>query len=119
MLFDQRDPLFRLSLWYIIPSAVLITGFFVFVVGKGVRSQLVPAKPGMQTMLGKEANALTQIDSESGKVFYEGAYWNKEARRQLVRERPSASSHRWLHYGRTEILRNNSMIEDVTKLLAS
>jgi membrane-bound serine protease (ClpP class) len=76
MLFDQRDPLFRLSLWYIIPSAVLITGFFVFVVGKGVRSQLVPAKTGMQTMLGKEVNALTQIDSASGKVFYEGAYWN-------------------------------------------
>jgi len=76
MLFDQRDPLFRLSLWYIIPSAVLITGFFVFVVGKGVRSQLVPAKTGIQTMLGKEVNALTQIDSESGKVFFEGAYWN-------------------------------------------
>ncbi|HEY2122955.1 MAG TPA: nodulation protein NfeD, partial [Chthoniobacterales bacterium] len=76
MLFDQRDPLFRLSLWYIIPSAVLITGFFVFVVGKGVRSQLVPAKTGIQTMLGKEVNALTQIDSESGKVFCEGAYWN-------------------------------------------
>jgi membrane-bound serine protease (ClpP class) len=76
MLFDQRDPLFRLSLWYIIPSVVLIAGFFAFVVGKGLRSQLAPAKSGKETMLGKEVSALTPIDSESGKVFFEGAYWN-------------------------------------------
>ncbi len=76
MLFDQRDPLFRLSMWYIIPSAVCVAGFFLFVIGKGVRSQRLPAKTGKETMLGKEVNALTPIDSESGRVFFEGAYWN-------------------------------------------
>jgi membrane-bound serine protease (ClpP class) len=76
MLFDERDPLFRLSLWYIIPSAIAIAGFFLFVVGKGVSSQRLPAKSGKETMLGKEVSAATQIDSESGKVFFEGAYWN-------------------------------------------
>jgi membrane-bound serine protease (ClpP class) len=76
MLFDQRDPLFRLSLWYIIPSAALIAGFFLFIIGKGIKSQQLPAKSGKQTMLGKEMNALTPIDSENGKVFFEGAYWN-------------------------------------------
>jgi membrane-bound serine protease (ClpP class) len=76
MLFDARDPLFRLSLWYIIPSAIVIAGFFLFVVGKGVSSQRLPPKTGKETMLGKEVSATTQIDSESGKVFFEGAYWN-------------------------------------------
>jgi membrane-bound serine protease (ClpP class) len=76
MLFDERDPLFRLSLWYIIPSVIAIAGFFLFVVGKGLSSQRLPAKTGKETMLGKEVSAATQIDSEGGKVFFEGAYWN-------------------------------------------
>src|SRR5260221_351774 len=39
MLFDPRDPVFRLSLQYIIPGVALTVAFFVLVVGKGVRAQ--------------------------------------------------------------------------------
>src|SRR5205807_7735244 len=35
MLFRTGDPLFRLSLSYIIPATVVTAAFFVFVVGKG------------------------------------------------------------------------------------
>jgi membrane-bound serine protease (ClpP class) len=76
MLFDRRDPLFRLSLWYILPSAGLLVLFFLFVVGKSVQSQRLPVKSGRETLLGKEVSALTQINANEGKVFVEGAYWN-------------------------------------------
>jgi membrane-bound serine protease (ClpP class) len=76
MLFDQRDPLFRLSLWYILPSAGLLAAFFLLVVGKSVQSQRLPVKSGKETLLGKEVNALTQINTNEGKVFVDGAYWN-------------------------------------------
>jgi membrane-bound serine protease (ClpP class) len=76
MLFDQRDPLFRLSLWYILPSAGLLAAFFLFVVGKSVQSQRLPVKSGRETLFGKEVSALTQINTNEGKVFVEGAYWN-------------------------------------------
>ena len=76
MLFDRRDPLFRLSLGYILPAVIVTAAFFVFVVAKGVRAQNLPVKVGREIMLGKVANALTPIDKNGGKVFVEGEYWN-------------------------------------------
>jgi membrane-bound serine protease (ClpP class) len=76
MLFDRDDPLFRLSLAYIIPATIVTALFFVFVVAKGLRAQFLPIKAGKETMLGKTVAASTQIDSTGGKVFVEGEYWN-------------------------------------------
>jgi membrane-bound serine protease (ClpP class) len=75
MLFDRRDPLFRLSLAYIIPSVILTSGFFLFIVGKGLRAQRLPVKVGRETMLGKVVSALTPIDANGGRVFIEGENW--------------------------------------------
>jgi membrane-bound serine protease (ClpP class) len=76
MLFDQRDPLFRLSLKFIIPGVVLTSAFFILVVGQGLRAQRLPVKVGKEVMIGKTVNALTPIDSAGGKIFLDGAYWN-------------------------------------------
>jgi membrane-bound serine protease (ClpP class) len=76
MLFDPRDPVFRLSLQYIIPGVALTVAFFVLVVGKGVRAQRLPVKVGRETMIGKTGSALTAIDASSGKILFEGEYWN-------------------------------------------
>lgn len=76
MLFNRADPLFRLSLSYIIPATLVTAAFFVFVIGKGLRAQLLPVKAGAETMVGKTVTALTPIDSIGGKIFIEGEYWN-------------------------------------------
>jgi membrane-bound serine protease (ClpP class) len=76
MLFNRADPLFRLSLNYIIPATLVTAAFFVFVIGKGLRAQLLPVKAGAETMLGKTVTTLTPIDSRNGKIFVEGEYWN-------------------------------------------
>ena len=75
MLFNRSDPLFRLSLAYIIPGVIVTAAFFAFVVGKGVRAQRLPVKVGKETMLGKIGNALTPIDASGGKIFVAGEYW--------------------------------------------
>jgi membrane-bound serine protease (ClpP class) len=76
MLFDPRDPVFRLSLKYIIPGVALTAAFFIFVVGKGVRAQRLPVKVGQEAMIGKTGSALTDIDEAGGKILFEGEYWN-------------------------------------------
>jgi membrane-bound serine protease (ClpP class) len=76
MLFDRGDPLFRLSLAYIIPATVITAAFFAFVIGKGLRAQALPVKAGSETMVGKTVKLLTAIDPRGGKVFVEGEYWN-------------------------------------------
>ena len=75
MLFDRRDPLFRLSLTYIIPSVILTSAFFLLIVGKGIQAQRLPVKVGKETMLGKFVQAITPIDASGGRVFVEGEYW--------------------------------------------
>jgi membrane-bound serine protease (ClpP class) len=76
MLFNRQDPVFRLSLQYIIPGVILTTGFFLVIIGSGLRAQRLPVKVGKETMIGKTVSALTPIDSTSGKIFVEGEYWN-------------------------------------------
>jgi membrane-bound serine protease (ClpP class) len=76
MLFDRSEPGFRLSLAYIIPATALTAAFFFFIVGAGVRAQLLPVRAGKETMLGKVVPASAHIDARGGKVFVEGEYWN-------------------------------------------
>jgi membrane-bound serine protease (ClpP class) len=76
MLFNRAEPAFRLSLAWIIPATVLTALFFIFVVGAGLRAQLLPVRAGKETLLGKTAPALARIDPAGGKVFVEGEYWN-------------------------------------------
>src|SRR3989475_5625234 len=76
MLFNRADPLFRLSLSYIIPATLVTAAFFVFVIGKGLRAQLLPIKAGAEILIGKTVTALTAIDSRGGRIFVEGEHWN-------------------------------------------
>jgi len=76
MLFDRADPLFRLSLSFIIPATLVTAAFFVFVIGKGVRAQMLPVKVGKETLIGRTVTTLTPIDSRHGRIFVEGEYWN-------------------------------------------
>src|SRR5256886_4620805 len=76
MLFNRADPLFRLSLSYIIPATLVTAAFFVFVIGKGLRAQLLPINAGAETLIGKTVPALTAIDSRGGRIFVEGEHWN-------------------------------------------
>jgi membrane-bound serine protease (ClpP class) len=76
MLFNHQDPVFRLSLQYIIPAVILTAVFFVVIIGSGLRAQRLPVKVGKETMIGKTVSALTPIDPTGGKIFLEGEYWN-------------------------------------------
>ena len=76
MLFNRADPLFRLSLAYIIPATLVTAAFFLFIIGKGLRAQRLPVKTGMEALIGKTGRALTPIDSRGGRIFVEGEYWN-------------------------------------------
>ncbi len=76
MLFNRAEPGFRLSLAYIIPATLVPALFFIFVVGAGLRAQLLPVRAGRETMFGKTVSAVTPISQGGGKVFVEGELWN-------------------------------------------
>jgi membrane-bound serine protease (ClpP class) len=61
---------------FIIPATLVTAAFFIFVIGKGVRAQMLPVKVGKETLIGRTVTALTPIDSRNGRIFVEGEYWN-------------------------------------------
>lgn len=88
MLFDRNDAAFRLSLAYIIPATLLTAGFFIFVVGAGLRAQRLPVQVGRETMLGKVVPALERIDASGGRVFIEGELWNAVSEVAVEKNQP-------------------------------
>src|ERR1700758_1788245 len=88
MLFNRADPLFRLSLSYIIPATLVTAAFFIFVIGKGLRAQRMPVKSGTETMVGRTVTALTPIDSLGGRIFVEGEYWRAISDTPIAKEQP-------------------------------
>jgi membrane-bound serine protease (ClpP class) len=88
MLFNRADPLFRLSLSYIIPATLVTAAFFVFVLGKGLRAQRLPVKAGAETMVGKTVITLTPIESRGGRIFVEGEYWNAVSDTPVPKDQP-------------------------------
>jgi membrane-bound serine protease (ClpP class) len=76
MLFNRADPVFRLSLAFIVPGVLVTTAFFAFVAGKGLRAQRLPVRTGREAMVGLLVPALTPIDAAGGKVLCEGEIWN-------------------------------------------
>ena len=89
MLFNRAEPGFRLSLVYIISATVVTALFFIFVVGAGLRAQLLPVRAGRETMLGQTVSALTAINQTGGKVFVEGELWNAISDAPLQQGQPA------------------------------
>jgi len=84
----RADPAFRLSLGYIIPGVLLTAGFFLFVVGKGLRAQKLPVQSGREVMIGKIVPALAPISAAGGKVFIEGETWNAVSDDAIEKDAP-------------------------------
>ena len=76
LLFEGAGPAFQLSLTAIVPATIVTAAFFIFVVGAGLRAQRLPIRAGRETMMGRVVPAVSRIDTQSGKLFVEGEYWN-------------------------------------------
>jgi len=75
LLFESPIPDLRVSLNVMIPTIIIISLFFVAVIGLAVKAQMRKPATGTEGMVGERGNAVTPIH-EDGKVFMKGDYWN-------------------------------------------
>jgi len=75
MLFQGAAPEMRLSWRVLIPTVVMVSGFFVFVAGLVFRSQISKPKTGESGLIGEIGVAKSKI-GPAGKVFVHGELWN-------------------------------------------
>lgn len=78
MLFDSPEPFFRVSWSVIVPAAVLTAGFFVFAIGKAVRTWRTKATTGAEGLVGERGVVRRRIDPR-GTVQVHGEVWNATA----------------------------------------
>ncbi|MDY6950584.1 MAG: nodulation protein NfeD [Thermodesulfobacteriota bacterium] len=78
MLFDGSVPGMRLAWRVMIPTVVMISGFFILVAGLVFRSQVSKPRTGDKGLVGEIGIARSRLAPE-GKVFVHGELWNAEA----------------------------------------
>ena len=82
MMFKDTGPDMRLSLKVLLPTIILISGFFVFVAGLVFRAQMAKPRTGTKGLVG-EIGMVKQALTPEGKVFVHGELWNARAEKAI------------------------------------
>ncbi|MBI2116788.1 MAG: nodulation protein NfeD [candidate division NC10 bacterium] len=77
MLINTPAPFMRISLTAIIGTAAATAGFFLFVVGAGVKALRTRTVTGMEGLIGEIGVVRTRL-APRGQVFLRGELWNAE-----------------------------------------
>jgi membrane-bound serine protease (ClpP class) len=75
MMFKGTGPDLKLSWRVLLPTLILISGFFVFVAGLVFRAQISKPKTGSKGLVG-EIGIVKKALAPEGKVFVHGELWN-------------------------------------------
>jgi membrane-bound serine protease (ClpP class) len=82
MLFKGTGPDMKLSLTVLLPTIILISGFFAFVAGLVFRAQISKPRTGTKGLVG-EIGFVKKALTPEGKVFVHGELWNAKARKEI------------------------------------
>jgi membrane-bound serine protease (ClpP class) len=83
MLFEASSPEFRLSWSVLLPTMLLVSGFFVVVAGLVFRAQVSTPKTGVSGLVG-EIGVVKSAIRPDGKVFVHGELWNATAKEPIL-----------------------------------
>ncbi|UCG91480.1 MAG: nodulation protein NfeD [candidate division WOR-3 bacterium] len=76
ILFESDVPFLRVSWEVIMIVAIIIGGFFIFLLFMGVRAQFKKKVSGREGLVGEIGVAKTDIKPSGGTVLIHGEYWN-------------------------------------------
>jgi membrane-bound serine protease (ClpP class) len=82
MMFKGSGPDLKLSLKVLLPTVILISGFFVFVAGLVFRAQMSKPRTGTKGLVG-EIGIVKKALAPEGKVFVHGELWNARSEQTI------------------------------------
>ncbi len=84
MMFRGTGPDMKLSLKVLLPTLILVSGFFVFVAGLVFRAQMSKPRTGTKGLVGEIGIVKKALTPEKeGKVFIHGELWNARAQKTI------------------------------------
>ena len=85
MMFKASGPDMKLSLKVLLPTLILISGFFVFVAGLVFRAQMAKPRTGTKGLVG-EIGIVKKALTPEGKVFVHGELWYARAEKAIYED---------------------------------
>ncbi len=82
MMFKDTGPDLKLSLKVLLPTVILVSGFFVFVAGLVFRAQTSKPRTGSRGLVG-EIGIVKKALTPEGKVFVHGELWNAKSKQTI------------------------------------
>jgi membrane-bound serine protease (ClpP class) len=82
MLFKGTGPESKLSLTVLLPTLILVSGFFAFVAGLVFRAQISKPRTGSKGLVG-EIGIVKKALTPEGKVFVHGELWHARAQKEI------------------------------------
>ena len=82
MMFKGTGPDFKLSWQVLLPTLILVSGFFVFVAGLVFRAQMSKPRTGTKGLVG-EIGIVKKALAPEGKVFVHGELWNARSDQEI------------------------------------
>lgn len=83
LLFDSPDPALRVSFKVMIPAVVLVSLFFITIIGLAVKAHGRKPATGAEGMIGATGRAVAPVHRQGGRVFVTGSYWNAVSSRDI------------------------------------
>jgi membrane-bound serine protease (ClpP class) len=77
------SPDFGISLGAVIPTAVVLGAFSVYLGWVILRGRRAPQTTGKEGLVGEEGEVLSVVGPEGGRVFVHGEYWNARADQEI------------------------------------
>jgi len=96
MLFQDFPKEMQLDWYWLVPATILMVIFFGWIATSGIRAQFTGHRTGLESLIGKKAKVIDDVNTDSGRVLISGEYWN------AVTEGEEIKSNEWCEIVRFE-----------------
>jgi membrane-bound serine protease (ClpP class) len=76
MLFQDFPQGMELPWYWLVPATLFTAAFFVWIATAGIKAQFAPARTGIQTLIGRQAEVVDTVTPGGGRVSVDGEYWH-------------------------------------------
>lgn len=96
MLFQEFPENMQLDWYWLVPATIMTAIFFGWIATSGIKAQFTGNRTGLESLIGKKAKVIDDVDENGGRVLISGEYWN------AVTEGEEIKSNEWCEIVRFE-----------------
>ncbi|WP_409029343.1 NfeD family protein [Gracilimonas sediminicola] len=96
MLFQEFPKNMQLDWYWLVPATIMTAIFFGWIATSGIKAQFTGNRTGLESLIGKKAKVVDDVNEEGGRILISGEYWN------AVTEGEEIESNEWCEIVRFE-----------------